>query len=219
MTSALLLLALGGEAQAAPYMWGIGPSVSTLLFPIRYPGQFPTALADTAFDHSGVRADVQLAGHGVLYIDQDSRLGAHGGFGFGSGWTTRWFDLNYERIFLSDSGFHMLGGLGLGMGGNTFTDDQADRLEITFFLGRVQVGGIYRDKTRAYELDIFAQYQLGAEHRYTPAAETEPEVIKGRGSRYGSVGAEVTVFFGDFTPPKKGGGKKGGKQGGKGKGR
>lgn len=199
-----LVLCLAGEAHAGVTMWGVGPTVSTVLYPIRYPKAFPKAADDLGWSYDGSRGDFSLGAHGIFYVDMDSRLGARAGVGWGAGWSHRWIDVEYERIFTSDSGFHLLGGVGLGLGQDGFTDTVDNQLDASFFMGRADFGGIYRDKVRAYELDLYAQYSVVAEHRFTPAGSEESEVIKGAGSRYPAIGVEATVYFGDFTPPKSG---------------
>lgn len=206
LTTALLSLVLAPSAHAGAFMWGVGPSISTVVFPVSYPGALPTTLPEE-FAPEPARADVQLAGRGLFYLNKDSRIGARGGFGFGRSWGTRWIDVEYERILTSEAGFHLLFGGGIGLGSNTFTDDLNNRLDVAFMLGRAQFGATYRDKVRAYELALFGQYPLPLEHRYTPASGQE-ETLRGRGARYGQLGMEVTVLFGDFTPARRAGGKR-----------
>lgn len=197
----MLPLLLATVALADPYMWGVGPAVSTVVFPVTWPGSLPTA-TPAALDFDGARLDAAIAARGVLYLDADSRLSGRLGFGGGGGYGTRWVGADYERIFTSDGRFHLLGGLGAGLGVSTYTDADDDSLRVSYALGRVNLGAIYRNRKQAYELALFGQYQLPLEHRFLPAGGGE-EVIKGRGSRYGAVGLEVTVYFGDFTPPRK----------------
>jgi hypothetical protein len=208
LSIALLFAALSPSAQADPHMWGVGPTVSTVVFPVTYPGKLPTAVP-SSFDFDGARLDVGVGGHAVLYLDNDSRLGLRAGLGGGGGWSNRFIDAEYERVLLTDAKFHMLGGVGLGLGAGSFTDPSEDLLQLNYALLRTQLSGIYRDKNKAYEVGLFAQYHLPLEHRYTPAGG-QTETIKGKGSRYGSVGLEGTVYFGDFTPPKKKGKRRGG---------
>ena len=48
LSIALLLTALTSTAQADPHMWGVGPTVSTVVFPVTYPGKLPTAVPSSA---------------------------------------------------------------------------------------------------------------------------------------------------------------------------
>ncbi|MCK6524441.1 hypothetical protein L6R49_23800 [Myxococcota bacterium] len=212
LSIALLFAALTTTAQADPYMWGVGPTVSTLVFPVTYPGKLPTAVP-SSFDFDGARLDVNVGGHAVLYLDGDSRLGLRAGLGGGGGWSNRYIDAEYERVMLTDGKLHMLGGIGLGLGAGSFTDSSEDLLQLNYALMRTQLSGLYRNKNQAYEVGLLAQYHLPLEHRYTPSGG-QTESIKGKGSRYGSVGLEATVYFGDFTPPKKKGKRRGGNNGG-----
>ena len=198
-----LLVALSGSAEAADaaYMWGVGPSVSTVFYPTRFPGSFPRELAEDKYDWDfDLRpGDVEFAAKGLFYLDMDRRLSARVGLGGGPGWYTRWFDVDFDRMLSGSSGFHTFLGAGGGLGKDRFTDTDGDQLETSFFLVRAQFGGIYRNKTQAYELGLFGAYHLPLEHLYDPAgAQTE---IKGAGSRYGQVGLEASVYFGDFKPP------------------
>lgn len=210
-----LMLATSGDAQAADgaYMWGVGPSVSTVFYPTRFPGSFPNAItgegSDWDFDFRP--GDIEFAARGLFYLDMDSRLSARVGLGGGPGWYTRWFDVDFDRMLSSTSGFHTFLGVGGGLGKDRYTDSDNDQLEVSFFLVRAQFGGIYRNKTQAYELGLFTAYHVPLEHMLDPA-DTQ-EQIKGLGGRYGQVGLEASVYFGDFKPPsskkKKGkGGKK-----------
>lgn len=197
----LLTLLAAPLALADPYMWGVGPALSTVVYPVSFPGSLPTA-TPAGFTFEGARLDVAVAARGLLYLDADSRLGGRVGFGGGGGWGVRWIGADYERILTSDGRFHFLAGLGTGLGASTFTDETEDQLRATWALARLNLGAIYRNRTQAYELDLFAQYQLPLEHRYLPADGAE-ETLAGRGSRYGAVGLELSLYFGDFTPPRK----------------
>ena len=90
----------------------------------------------------------------------------------GGGWSNRFIDAEYERVLLTDAKFHMLAGVGLGLGAGSFTDPTEDLLQLNYALLRTQLTGIYRDKNKAYELGLFAQYHLPLEHRYTPVSYT-----------------------------------------------
>ena len=197
----LALLALLGTAEAGSsiaYMWGAGPQVSTVIYPTRFPGSFPSAATRSGWDYTASRGDIEFALRGAFYLNMESRLTGRLGLGGGPGWYTRWADVGMDRMLSSNSGFHTLVGANLGLGRDRFTDDLGQQLETSFVVPRVQFGGIYRNKTQAYELGVYAAYHAAFEH-LNPVSD---EVIEGQGARYGMLGIEATVWFGDFTPPK-----------------
>lgn len=201
----LTLLALIGSQDAfagnsVPYMWGVGPQVSTVVYPTRFPGGFPKDIPDEwNFDAS--RGDIEFALRGAFYLNTESRLAGRIGLGGGPGWFTRWADVGLDRMLTSNSGFHTLVGANLGLGRDRFTDSGGRELEVSNAVIRAQFGGIYRNKTQAYELGVFMAYHVPFEHLYDPGGLDE-QTLKGSGSRYGMIGVEASVFFGDFTPPK-----------------
>ncbi|MCP4805392.1 MAG: hypothetical protein GY913_09195 [Proteobacteria bacterium] len=198
----LALLACLNTAEAGSsiaYMWGVGPQVSTVIYPTRFPGSFPNAMDDT-WEYTPSRGDVEFALRGAFYLNNESRLTGRVGLGGSQGWFTRWADVGIDRMLSSNSGFHTLAGLGLGLGRDRFTDDLGQQLEVSNVVLRAQFGGIYRNKTQAYELGIFGAYHAPIEHMVDPG--NTQQVIKAAGSRYGMLGVEASVFFGDFTPPK-----------------
>ncbi len=209
LTGLTLMLATSGAAEAADaaYMWGVGPSVSTVFYPTRFPGSFPNSLGED-WDFDFRPGDIEFAARGLFYLDTDRRLSARAGLGGGPGWYTRWFDVDFDRMLSGSSGFHSFLGGGAGLGKDRFTDTDGDQLEVSFFLVRAQFGGIYRNTTQAYELGLFTAYHVPLEHMLDPAGSQE--TLKGIGGRYGQVGLEASVYFGDFKPPskKKGKGKK-----------
>jgi len=196
----VILLALLQVSEAASnniYMWGVGPQVSTVIYPTRFPGGFPNALEDWNYDKS--RGDVEIALRGLFYLNLDSRLTGRVQLGGSPGWLTRSVDIGYDSMLTRNSGFHTMAGLSGGLGRDRYTDNDGDELEVSFANLRVNFGGIYRNKTQAYELCVFAAYHLPFEHLYQPGINEQ--VIKGAGGTYGMLGIEAAIYFGDFKPP------------------
>ena len=208
----LLLLLSANDAHAqqgrrrGPSMYGIGGAVSTTIFPARYPGSFPNAVETSGtWDFTKERLDGGIAAHGVAHVSNQVRLGARVGYRGGVGWSDRYLTLEYDQMGRGDGGFYPYMGLGAGLGNLRFNDIDNDELDLSNFIVKVQAGAIYLDRTRCYEVALSAWYPIPLEHQL--GAET----VNSRGSRYGAIGVEAGVMFGDFKPHRKKGkkGKKG----------
>ena len=211
-----LLLALSGAAHAddGVYMWGVGPSVGTIVYPGRFPAWFPK---DTEDDDGvdrleKVGGDVTLGGRGTLYLDKSNRLGGRVGLGLGGGgYQSLSFTAEYEVLPYTQDSFSAFLGLGGGFGTMRFRPESDDLLHFATYILRGQAGALIRDKVRAYELDLFAQFNFPGIQDFTAAGADEGERVKG--GFYAYLGLEGTVYFGDFTPPRTrtGKGSKGGR--------
>lgn len=192
------------------WMWGLGPRIGTQVLPGGYPNRLPR-LADGDPD-SGPRTDdgivqmphdLMLGGRGVYYIDRHHRIGFDGGtmigLGMGQGrrGTTWDFLFTYDYAFQGKALDLMLGG-GAGFGTTGFRGPDDQRLRVNTFPVRVQVSGMARDNTRAYELGVFAQYNTPSSTTYTLPSGDQPNV---RGGIWFTTGLQISVFFGDFNPP------------------
>jgi len=239
MLPALLLLS-GQNAQAAngPYMWGAGPTISTIAWPGAYPNSFPKSTDDddpNPRDHlETVKGDASLAGRGLLYIKNKQRIGARLNLGFGDGYRATTFTIEYEQSLIREDNINVFVGGGIGIGKLRFPQGDASAggngiLSTNTYNTRLQVAVIYRDKQgkknaaddRAYELALFVTplgangpetYEFGNTTVQDPdnastfafLTSDEEDDQKLKGSLYNpTIGIEVSVFFGDFTAPKK----------------
>ncbi|NOY28282.1 MAG: hypothetical protein GXP62_20675 [Oligoflexia bacterium] len=221
----LLAAILGGTANAAtqPWMWGVGPTLGTIV----YPGRFPLSVPDAYSQLEGkVRGDVIFGGHGVLYIDGENRLGTHVDIGAAADYNSVDWTLEYERIFVRGSGVHLFGGGGLGFGSYTLKDQDGvnastgngngngngttttgtgsapgstlddGKLRTPTYQVRLQVGALYKQTQTAEELSIFVKVPLNGNPTWTPAGGTRVDA-EGGGNWF-HVGLQATVYFGDF---------------------
>lgn len=195
-----LLLALVAPAAHARnlYMYGVGPVVSTIVYPGRYPASFP---GDTT-NLEQFRGDVEAGLRGSVYLDLDHRLGARGTFGFGGGgWHSTNLLFEYDQVLVRGKGAAAFGGIGGGFGTQGFATDAGGDLKMATYLLRGQVGANYRDGHQAYELALAANIVLPGVQEYTAAGATEASQVKG--GFYSNLTMELSVLFGDLTPPSK----------------
>lgn len=221
----MILAALVALSQPAAALdvkwWGVGPTLGTVAIPSQYPVGFPSNAKDGDGDPKvqKVNGDILFGVHGVLYPSGNGRIGARGlvGLGLGSPWSSGQLTIEYDHALIKEEGFQLLFGGGIGAGTERFGGTEAHPdgyLVVNYFPIRAQITPLLRDKTRAYELDIFGEYHIVADQTYYKQAGANgetPEGLGGLGAIYLKVGVEATVFFGDFkTDKKSGGGKKSG---------
>ncbi len=211
------LLALSQPAAALDvHWWGVGPTLGTVAVPAQYPVAFPGIVFTDGGDEKVqyVRGDIDFGVKGVLYPSANGRLGARGlvGLGLGSPWSSGQLTLEYDHAFVKESGFQMLIGAGIGAGterfGGTEGSHENGYLIVNYFPIRAQLTALLRDKTRAYELDLFGAYHIAADQTYfagegadgvTPA---DSDALTDGVALYLKVGVEATVYFGDFKSQK-----------------
>ena len=220
------LVALTQSAAAIDVKWwGVGPTVGTVAIPSQYPVGFPSNAKDGEGDPKvqKVNGDILFGAHGVLYPSGSGRIGARAlvGLGLGSPWSSGQLTIGYEHALIKEESFHLLFGGGIGAGTERFGGTEAHPdgyLVVNYFPVRAQITPVLRDKTRAYEVDIFGEYHIVADQTYFKqdgADGQTPEGLGGLGAVYLKVGVEATVFFGDFKNERKSGGGGGKKSGGK----
>ncbi len=199
----LLAMAAGPTAEAAskgPIMWGVGPVLSTIALPARYPSAVPEE-ADGNVD--SVRGDIGIGVRAQAYLDREYRGAARLKMGMaGSAWKDTQFTLEVDKKLIGQSGFRALGGGGLGFGSQRFgsANDGDQELVMGTLIARAHVTGQYRTKTQAYELGFFLVYPHPLIQEYTGNGGNTTEVT---GGFYPQFGIEAAVYFGDFQPPKK----------------
>ncbi len=194
---ALILAALTAapaHADSGPWMWGVGPTLGTIV----YPGRFPASLGDYPALEGKVRGDVITGAHGVVYLDGSNRLGSHVDLGIGSGYTSAAWTLEYERILVRGGGIHVFAGGGLGFGSYTLKDD-AGKLHTPTYELRGQVGALYKQKQTAEELSVFVKLPFNGNPTYTPTGGTKADATNA--GNWFHVGLQATVYFGDWTMP------------------
>jgi hypothetical protein len=189
------------EAQALdPYMWGIGPRVGTNAIPGRYPLRFPKEIRDPASGSTleRVRTDVFFGVDSVYYANGHSRVGAFAGMGLGAQYLDAHLQLEYDYVITAGALDFLVGG-GLGFGTTTFRGESFERLTVPYYPLRVESSLLIRDEGRGYQLTAFGQYNLPSNHFYQDLNGFDVDV---RGGTYVTLGVELSVMFGDFSPPR-----------------
>lgn len=204
----LLLLALLPHASAMEVQWwGVGPTVATVAVPTRYPVLFPTLAKDEITD---VRGDVEVGARAVLYPGTKGRMYGLGTVGFGTGpFFQADLTIGYQAVMVKDSDFQLLFGGAIGAGHEKYdgADEGAvtnDRLMVNYFPVRADLSAVLRDRSRAYELGLFANYHIATSQQYCIGDQKGDDCTPAKGDKtvggalYLAVGAEATVYFGDF---------------------
>lgn len=225
MILSFLLAALPtAEAQAKPFMWGVGPSVNTYLFPFGYPHSFPTTddgNGNNNPDSNLSKSDFVMGfgGKGVMYMNWFWRAALRPTFTRGmddSGYSAWSLSVEVDRTIQAANGINILAGAGLGTGGFTFDQGSSGgSLTARQLYARGQAGAMFRNPTRSYEVMIFAILGFSGQEEYTfngnsyvnggfnlLGEEASSESLGG-GLYSPVIGVEGTVYFGDFTPNKK----------------
>ncbi len=223
MIIALTTLAFAGTDE---HWWGVGPLLGTTGFPVEYPAVMPDLAQDKNDNNlvEPVRFDLRVGGHAVYYLGGGGRLGARlwyaGNF---ATWGAQEITAEYEAILIKDDKFQVFAGGGLGYGHDRFgalgdAKNPDAYLDVVYFPVRAQVGMLWRDRTRAYEVDLFGTWHIAGEQKFsltgdaadeeTGTAIADPfsdEGAKSDAALYVAIGVEATVYFGNFK--NKGGGK------------
>lgn len=200
------LLTPSALADNGPYMWGVGPSLGTIVYPGRFPAPFSkvenAAGEKATLTLDKVKGDIDVGARGALYLDKYNRLGAHAGLGFGGGgYRAAEFTAGYDFVALDKSQIGTFIGVGGGFGTMRFDTEDVGRLHFSTYLLRAQLGALYRDKVRAYEVDFFGQLALTGPKEFENYASDLTE--EATGGFYGHFGLEATCYFGDLTPPSR----------------
>jgi hypothetical protein len=230
MFAILALLSSPAFAGSSPWMWGVGPTLSAVVFPSFIPGSYPLALpqnkdnADLSPRDNLEKADgvYGIGGRGVLYLKNRHRLGARLKLDLGEGFRSTGLTFEYDQSFFREGQVNMFIGGGFGFATLRFPQGDAGSLETNELRIRGQVSGTYR-YTRGkpnkaddigFDAAIFATLGLHGPEKYTLGDQTVEDDDEfsfsleddGEGKLTGAlynptIGLEVTVFFGDFTPP------------------
>lgn len=195
------LLAMTSQAQALdPYMWGVGPKIGTNIIPGAYPVGFPPAVTDEANASTieKVRTDVVVGVDAVYYVTGHTRMGLSGGAGFGKAFFDGHVLVKYNYVSQTGAMDFLLGG-GAGIGASRWVGQQSELLRVPYYPLRAEASALVRDNSRGYQGTVYFQYNLPANHFYTNAAGESVDVGTGL---YPTLGVELAVYFGDFTPPR-----------------
>ena len=193
------------EAQALdPYMWGVGPRIGTMVIPGQYPGAFPNEIArDDDSQLERVRTDFFFGVDSLYYATAHSRVGAFAGIGLGKQFFDAQLQFEYNYV-ISASAIDFLFGGGLGFGSQRFGGGGEEQLVVPYYPLRAEASGLLRDNSRGYQLTVFGQWNIPSNHFYTDFNGFDVEGVGG--GFYATLGIEIAVFFGDFTPPRPRGG-------------
>lgn len=230
----LFLASFLGTADAAgqikPYMNGIGASVSTMLFPQKYPVTFPkyeTANGEkNPINMATVKGDGAFGLKGVLYISKDYRMTVNPYLhkslfdGGAAGYTAWGVDLGVDKTLLKEKNVLVSGGGSLGSTRMTFdqTAQSKGTLTANQLYAQAQAGATYFNRKSAYELSVFARIGTAGVETYSLGdQEYQEDQLSGGVYAFPMVGLQGTYYYGDFRAIHKNGkkGKKGKKKGGK----
>lgn len=208
----MILWLLGSAAALDLQWWGVGPVVGTMVIPTKYPTALPFIAQDKV---DKVRGDVEVGAHGVLYPGKAGRIFGRFTFGFGtSGYFSPEFVAGYDAILFKDDELQVLFGAGLGAGSETFRSaGENDHLRVNYFPIRAETSVLLRDRSRAYEISLWGDLHIASNQEYctsksgdcTNASDTDEAIA---GAVYFGLGAEATLYFGDFKSKGGGQGKK-----------
>lgn len=219
----LALLAVSPAHAIELRWWGVGPNIGTMAIP----GSYPTALPINAKDPdtkdplvTKVKGDVELGVRGVIYPTSTGRVGARGLLGFGTaGFNRQELTVEYDYAFVQAGDFQLLFGAGIGAGVERFpstAESDTALLRVNYFPIRAQLAGLLRDRTRAYELALNGTFHIVGDNSWLdepgdpdPKTAADMDVLVA-GASYFALGAEATVWFGDFRSKQKASGKKSG---------
>jgi hypothetical protein len=222
----MLFVACLSSAFAGQHWWGVGPMLGTMGVPVEYPALMPPLAQDTSGNNlvAPVTFDLRAGAHGVYYIGGGSRIGArlHLAGNFAT-WGAQEATIEWDWILTKEQRFQVFAGLGAGFGHDRFGAEADSKrpdayLDVTYFPVRGQVGVLWRDRTRAYEGNLFGTWHFAGDQTFSKTGNAEDEekgtavadpfggdTQKSDAALYLAVGAEVTVYFGNFK--NKGGGK------------
>ena len=216
----LLSTLLPSVAEAkGPYMWGAGPTVNTIVLPGFHPVGVPKAVKvenkdgklENPLDET--KGDIGIGVRGVMYMKRAQRVGAHAWYSMGKGdYRSPNLVVTYDFAGEASNGVTVLAGLGGGFGKQKWDTSGVGELSMATYILRARGAVNYRTKTNCYEFGAFLNLNIPGVQTWEADGEDAETV---RGGFYPTVGIEGTVFFGDFRPPKKGGGKRGKKKGGR----
>ncbi|MBN1336080.1 MAG: hypothetical protein JXB39_08980 [Deltaproteobacteria bacterium] len=195
---ALVALLSASAGHAVPTMWGIGPRLGTNVIPGRYPVAWPSKVKDQDTLEK-VGGDVLFGAEGDYWANEANRVGALLGLDLGADYASYHFLLKYDRIIPFDALEWYLGA-GAGVSTHRWSSQTEAELKVPAYPLRGQTGVLIRQGSVAYQVQLHAQYDVPGHATYLDAEGVEVDVGWGL---YFQIGAELSVLFGDFVPPKK----------------
>jgi len=142
------------QASQGPYMWGVGPTISTIVLPGTHPFNFPDEADAAGFKGTG--GDVGFGLHGVMYMRATQRFGTHMWYHTGqNGYSSPNLTLEYDFVGSSANGVTVLGGLGGGFGSQSWENEAGSKLKMNTFILRAQGSVNYRTKANCFEIGAF----------------------------------------------------------------
>jgi len=222
---ALWWILLGSTASAAPYMWGVGPRIGTTFVPNAVPAiNFPPRIENYDFVDEGPRAgdprDLDAQGNprfttlervrfDVTYgldafyaLDRRNRIGAMLGFGGGAGFFDVKAGVRYDRVLASPRKFSLVGGFAAGFGQLRFRGVEPESLRVPYYPLQARLQAQLHDRVRAYALGITGELGIPSNTFYTDLDGEPQNVGYFNVARNATLGVELQVYFGDFTPPR-----------------
>lgn len=195
-----LIMTPFASANQGPFMWGVGPTISTVALPAQMPFNFPDE-AD-ALNFKGTGGDVGFGVHAVMYMRHTQRFGTHMWYHTGAnGYSSPNLTIEYDFVGTSANNVAFLGGLGGGFGSQSWENDAGDKLSMNTFIARGQGSVNFRTHTNMFQLGVFMNvfFPSGSTIERKNGAELDAAFVI-----YPQLGIEFTTFFGDFKPPRKG---------------
>jgi len=203
---AAAIVAPGSTLAAETYMWGVGPRIGTHFLPARYPVKLPRDVAAdletcTAQENpcgiDKIWHDFMFGAETFYYLNRHGRMGALLGVDLGPRYSEIHGILVYN--YAAHTGpLDLLAGGGVGAGYSWFSGTGNEKLKVATFPFRLETAAMIRDNTRAYQLKLFTQYNLPSSQKYITGSEVNEKPGVGV---YLTAGIELSVLFGDFTPP------------------
>lgn len=220
-----LLLASAAALAEPQNWWGVGPTIGTTGFPIEYPAVMPELAQNNDGDNlvAPVTFDLRVGAHAVYYIGNGGRIGGRAFYaGNFATWGAQEITIEYDVVLTKVEKFQILAGGGLGFGHDRFgataeANNPDAYLDVTYFPLRAQIGGLFRNGARAYELQIFGTWHIAGEQKFSLTGEAADEetgtaiadpfatdaTTKSDTALYAAIGVEATVYFGDFKNASK----------------
>ena len=201
LSTALLgaLTTADAHAGRTPYMWGIGPTVSTMVLPGSHPFEFPDAVESAGFKKTG--GDIGFGLHGVLHMRKHQRFGTRAWYHVGdNGYSAANATVDFDFVGTSANNVHVLGGLGAGFGSQSWAKETGAEFRMNTFIIRAQSSVGFRSRKNCYQIGAFINVHVPGDQTITRTNGSQTDVPF---AVYPSLGLEFTTFFGDFKPPKK----------------
>jgi len=215
-----------------PLMGGWGVSAQSILIPLEYPQSFPKIKSGGTPNFQQVGQDLGLGIKGTMFLSRKYRASFNPYYHMGfneSNYRALGLNLEVDQIAMRERNVWGYYGLGGGTSNIRFASANDATLTATQLYVKGQVGALYFDRTKAYELSLYATFGTTGRERITVNDVTyENNGILGgndqlKGSLYyPTIGLQGTIYRGDFRKAvqkpgqkkgKKGKGKKGKKNG------